>query len=228
MEGYFCPGSTAFPSRVDGISVPGRRHFCTKTPLRLSLCFILILILILHVLLFLRAYTDVEIEELFLPPSLTGTSLFATTYSRQLITMKPFFPLFALILLALGRRGTAQASCFGPRIPGTKVVPLSAAKNCFQSVKLDPDATIQGINSYFGTLKAMYTFYNIARDAPDSSPIGTQVSCVSFSVHHSLGFELGFELLYWAQKIHTSGLSTAGNLVVRPTLNVLSVCWWIR
>ena len=83
--------------------------------------------------------------------------------------------LFALILLTFVRRGAAQESCFGPRIPGLTLVPLSGAKKCFQSVKLDPETTIQGINSWFETLKALYTFYNVARDARDSSPIGTQV-----------------------------------------------------
>ena len=83
-----------------------------------------------------------------------------------------------LVFCAFVRR--TSASCFGPTfsdVPGSSalansLVPLSAAKKCFQSVALDKENTIQNINAWFGSLNALYTFYNIARDAPDSSPLG--------------------------------------------------------
>lgn len=63
-----------------------------------------------------------------------------------------------------------EDACFGPRTASGGVT-LSAAKACYSGISLHTDATIQAIDSLFGLLRGYYTFYDLAKDAPNSQPL---------------------------------------------------------
>lgn len=74
----------------------------------------------------------------------------------------------------------ANSTCLGtPVVTGpvgsAQLYPLSNAKNCYGSIRVDTDTMLEEIDSVFGTLDAFYVFWNLAKNPPDSSPAGTHL-----------------------------------------------------
>lgn len=51
------------------------------------------------------------------------------------------------------------------------LVPLSQAVQCYQNMTIGKDMALQTVNSYDKLFDLAYTFYDIAKDAPDSNPL---------------------------------------------------------